>query len=85
MLKIPLALVSAAFLIGAAHAQTAATTAQPDAAKPEADVAKGAGGASGTSGFANQETYKMKDGGMYQPPAQRPASPAQDLSIYGRT
>ena len=34
---------------------------------------------------ANQETYKMKNGGMYQPPAQRPASPAMDTKMYGRT
>ena len=38
-----------------------------------------------TSPDATNETYRTKDGGMYQPPAVRPASPAMDTSHYGRT
>ena len=68
-------------------AQKADSPAQPaPAAKadtPPTDASAPSKPAAGDT--ANQETYKMKDGGMYQPPAQRPASPAMDTSIYGRT
>ena len=74
-------LISFAALAALTVAAQAQTPTPPADAKPAAgDAAKPAGGDT-----ANQETYKMKDGGMYQPPAQRPASPAQNLSVYGRT
>lgn len=86
MTKIKVASLMVLLLAGAAQAQQPSAPAgdtKPDAGNP--DVAKSDAGKSGTGDFATQETYKMKDGGMYQPPAQRPSSPAQDLSTYGRT
>ena len=80
MSKILISLVALAALGTAAHAQTPTPTpTQPG--PPSSDTAK----PTGTGDTANQQTYKMKDGGMYQPPAQRPVSPAMDTKTYGRT
>ena len=78
MSKMLISFAALAALTVAAHAQAPAPA--PDAKPAPGDAAKPAGGDT-----ANQETYKMKDGGMYQPPAQRPASPAMDTKTYGRT
>lgn len=67
----------------ASHADAPAQpAAKADAAAPTDTTAqtKAAG-----DGSATQWTYKTKDGQMYEPPKQRPASPAMDLSVYGRT
>ncbi len=69
---IPFAALAALTVVAQAQA--------PDAKPAPGDSAKPAGGDT-----ANQDTYKTKDGGMYQPPAQRPASPAMDTKTYGRT
>ena len=37
------------------------------------------------SDTATEWTYKTKDGQMYQPPEQRPDSPAMETKTYGRT
>ncbi len=86
MSKILISLTVMAALTGVAHAQTPAPPA-PDATPAPSDAAKPASGDghSGVGDTANQQTYKMKDGGMYQPPAQRPASPAMETKTYGRT
>ena len=79
MSKMLISLAALAALTIAAQAQSPSLPA--DAKPASGGEAKPADGGD----TANQDTYKMKDGGMYQPPAQRPASPAQDLSVYGRT
>ena len=64
-----------------APTQPVSTPAAPPAAPAKPAVAQG----DGQPTTADQQTYRMKDGGMYQPPARRPASPAADTSHYGRT
>ena len=81
---ISMAVLATLTMAARAQAPAPAAPANPpttaEATPPDGGKAKAAGGDT-----ANDQTYKMKDGGMYQPPAQRPSSPAQDRGIYGRT
>ena len=55
----------------------------PQATPSPSDTAAQAKPAGGDT--ASEWSYKTKDGQMYQPPEQRPASPAMETKTYGRT
>lgn len=63
-----------------ANAPQAAASAPGSPPSDKAAQAKPVG-----SGTATEWTYKTKDGQMYQPPEQRPDSPAMETKTYGRT
>ncbi len=94
MPRILISLAALATLTFGAHAQSPAPAAPKTdgPAQPQAKTDEAMPGASDAAqakasgnGNATEWTYKTKDGQMYQPPEQRPASPAMDLSVYGRT
>ncbi len=71
-------------LTGVRAQASAPPTAPPQAATPPAAPQADPAPQPGTP-FATDQTYRTKDGTLYQPPAERPASPAADTSQYGRT
>lgn len=91
MSRMLITLAAMVALVVAARAQTPAPPAASEPSPPAASPAPGRpaakpdGAKAAVGDTATEQSYEMKGGGMYQPPARRPASPAMDIDTYGRT